>query len=58
MASVVALFGGFFAWGVAMVWIDVRAKRRLRPQPGERQDLDALGAKKLAEEAERWLQDH
>jgi uncharacterized membrane protein len=57
MALVVVLFGGFFVWGVSMVWIDARAKRRLRPRPGERGDVVAAEEKELAAEAEQWLQD-
>jgi uncharacterized membrane protein len=57
MAAVVLIFVGFFVWGVAMVWIDARAKRRLRPRPGERQFVDPAELRRLAEEAERWLQD-
>jgi uncharacterized membrane protein len=57
MAAVVLIFVGFFVWGVAMVWIDARAKRRLRPRPGERQFVDPAELRRLADEAERWLQD-
>jgi hypothetical protein len=52
---VIVVFAGFFAWGVAMVVVDARAKRHQRRQAERDATADPA---KVAEEAERWLQDH
>jgi uncharacterized membrane protein len=56
-----ALFGGFFLWGVVMVWIDARAKRQLRQKSRDvaRATVEEpRESTQIAEEAERWLQHH